>query len=325
MSSIHEFLAFVKIMCTEASAISSAGVCLYPDSTVFEKGHIAKGSPYDVTLPKPLDFAKANEVWCKYEWDECMQEFNLERLVEIANYDGCEFEMFMAECEVMLLLQNFSPSPLTVSGIIKLHSNIDDLECIGELITKGELQLKECGPKKKNIVLGITDLKRVRWFCLTLDGIPCVTQSFTDADARTSICGYQHVAPSLIGIHRQLSIYYLPSSWKLLKHLGSGFTSNVYLVDRSGIKLEVKAPQLSFDLQKDIHYLDILRGIDGVPTIQEKIHKMIVLEPLCACFLVETFFKCGTLSLGDLVETLWCSHERGVVNRDLCADNIMIG
>lgn len=69
------------------------------------------GSPCDATLPMAIDSAKAEVIWSKYEWNKCMWEFNLERLVEIAHFDGCTFDMFVVEHGAMLSLRDSPPPP----------------------------------------------------------------------------------------------------------------------------------------------------------------------------------------------------------------------
>lgn len=155
-----------------------------------------------------------------------------------------------------------------------------------------------------------------------------VAKGLATTDVIESICGFLHAEPSVWGVRMNLAIHQLPTSWRVVKHLGSGLTSHVYLVISASRRLDVKVPQRGFDLLDDIYYLEALVGV-GVPRIHQKCHSMKALEPvgelLSAQALHDYAVKGFRLPLTDLVVGFECAHQRGIVNRDLQQENIMIG
>lgn len=211
-------------------------------------------------------------------------------------------------------------------------SNYDDPLCVGELMSEGEACLRNSGLEQHSVVLGITDMRTIQWFCITCSNVGDhfkVAKGLATTDISESICGFMYAKRSVLGVKMSLVVHRLPSSWRILKHIGSGLTIHVYLVVSASRRLAVKVPNSGFDLSDDIENLEALASVDGVPKIHQKVHSMIALEPVgelfSSEFLGEYEAKGFRLSLVDLVVILDCAHQRGIVNRDLRPKNIMIG
>ena len=212
----------------------------------------------------------------------------IDKLLEVGNFSSCKFDLFVPgktksclggiKLGVILKLRDCNLSHFTTGAIIKLDSEVASDSCndrysVGELATCGEVFLCESGPERDAVALGITDLKMLRWFhlCRSTNSYK-VAQSAPTTDIRRSVCGFLCAKPGSLGLNLTVKIHKLPSSWSLVKHLGSGRTSHVYLVAEKGSRLALKVPRQGFDLHKDIQYLEDLAGIDGILRIYQQVH-----------------------------------------------------
>lgn len=156
--------------------------------------------------------------------------------------------------DVIFTLKGQHVTPCNAGVILCLESKGDPYDtdyAVGEAAQYGLPCLKLACPAKKSIVVGVSDLKCVRWFRMKVkdeasmqDNIDFhgydITKSKTITTVRQSFCCFLISKPLDLGFDMGHPIYQvlLPTHiWKVVKFLGSGVTSEVYEVikcDKSG-------------------------------------------------------------------------------------------
>ena len=240
---------------------------------------------------------------------------------------------------MILALKGFDITFYTAGALISLTSKgggawYDNKEDVGALCRYGEVLLKRAGLVRKSILLGITDLKMIRFFLLAFQqdsshtGNPFVAtnQSTPTASVRLSLCGLVASAHSALGIDDSSPVYcLLGSPWQENRFLGAGATSNVYEVEKDNQICALKMPVVDGSvLDKDETYLRRLQDVDCIPRLVERIGSILVLEPMGKCVDRLEDMTEANVNLGDLVDVLYSAHQRKIVNRDVRKENIMI-
>lgn len=143
---------------------------------------------------------------------------------------------------------------------------------------------------------------------------------------RESLCAFLVADPyslgMLVSLQKELG---MPSDWVLKKVLGAGRTSVVHEVEFERRSYALKVLKQDICLANDFAFLKVLAGFKGVPKIHSRMGKSLVLQHVGIPFSI-SIVKSSDLkfSLSQLVDILQAVHSKGVVNRDICLENIMI-
>lgn len=245
--------------------------------------------------------------------------------------------------DVLLILKGHSLHSWKVVGaLIDLQSAssgcYDSDADVGRIISRAQVFLSRAGPERKSVVVGVSDFQMIRFFRVKRAEEDSLFVSYLNGfnvlrDEPTSnimevLSAYLQAEPASLDVMATLNWEsLLPTSWKMLHHLGHGRTSTVHLVSGDDSNMyAVKAAHKGYRLDNDLKFLNELASIDGIPRVHLALSSSaLVLEPVGDPFTRESMCHYrALLRVGDLVDVLESAHKRGIVNRDLRQENIMI-
>lgn len=142
---------------------------------------------------------------------------------------------------------------------------------------------------------------------------------------RESLAGFMCCSLETLGIYEN-SICVEQKQYSLGRWLGEGTTSNVYAVKVDNAECAVKVAKAGYSISMDVTNLSKLKDIKGIPKIvTSDSQSNLIITPVAEQFTLMLLFKKKMhRRLGDLVDTLHCAHERGIVNRDVRVANILL-
>ena len=223
-----------------------------------------------------------------------------------------------------------TPTPEAVGAILFTQSTTqssnryDSAVAVGEAIAVGQKFLANTSKQRSFVIVGVTNLKAVRWFKVCKSGR--YLRCSETAHVASSLAGYMYSSPENLGL-TSCMVKVEKISYPLGRFLGEGHTSNVHVVTVKKEAFAVKVPKTGNVLSSDMLYLEKLCGIKGIPIINHvySTSTAVFTKPVCLRFTADVLFE-GNLQrhLAQLVDTLECAHERMVVNRDVRMENIMV-
>lgn len=306
-----------------------------------EIGVRALESEIDITLVDPLDDSKAEILWPIEDWEiDSTPGKSMVQMLEGMEFKDCTFELVVdkgsvdsvcgkgSRPDLILKLKGHSLATYCTGALICLHSRgqvsrVDNTASVGEAVVYGRRFLKEAGPSRQFIYVGVTDLKEIMW--LKVFGGGNTTRSPWTTKVRQSLCAFLCAAPPILGLQVGSHELKLPANWQWKRTLGFGRTSIVYEMEKDNVRYAVKIPQNGAMLTEDFVCLSRLKDVAGVPTLCLKLGGMLALQPVGEPFDRKRIKMYGLAhSLGQLVDILKEAHSREIVNRDIRIENIMI-
>lgn len=223
-----------------------------------------------------------------------------------------------------------SPTTETIGALLYTQSTSDNSKYsadaqVGEAIVAGNLFLEQSSEDRQFVYVGITDLRKIRWFKVQRQ-VATTHQSSETSHVSQSLAGFMYCSLCDLGImNREITVG--AALVEMGRWLGGGLTSNVYFAKIGNEDYAVKVAKDGFDLSADIKYLSTLQGVKGILWIdREKSNtERICMKPVCQKLDRRVLRQRNMRHcLADLVDTLQCAHKHGIVNRDVREENIMI-
>lgn len=193
---------------------------------------------------------------------------------------------------MILHLKGGCATPFNTGALLCLKSTSEGLydsdASVGEASLYGEILLKEAWPVRASIVVGVSNLKSIRWFKMKRESRAgsymhnpmhpyVIEQSPVTSDVREILCAFLAMDAHNLGIDLTYPIHQLQKgTWEVIKFLGRGATNNVYEAKKGGRVLALKIPiNGSCAVEDDKFYLQQLEDVDGVPRFVENIDTIV--------------------------------------------------
>ncbi|KAI5067896.1 hypothetical protein GOP47_0016241 [Adiantum capillus-veneris] len=200
-----------------------------------------------------------------------------------------------------------SPTTETVGALLFAQSTTESSKsysttyAVGEAVAVSQVLLRSASQMRHFIFTGVTNCKNVRWFRVERPGIIGNYNGSRCAETplvRESLAGMMCCAKENLGICLQRSI----------------------VVGRRNIACG------GHSISMDVSNLERLQGIKGIPKIvMSDPPSVLLITPVAEQFNLAQLCKNKMYNrVGELVETLECAHNRGIVNRDIRIANILI-
>lgn len=322
-----------------------------------ENGRAMKRTCVDHELGLPIDEGEAEIIWRRDDWHQEISrrsggpEKLMAALIRTIRVDNCSLNISVeghqpSVCgnfkpDAVAWLKGWSMTPYSTCFLLCLKSSTggkydSDAAC-GTAFLYGKVLLQRAGPLRKCIVVGVSDLKEIRWFRIMLESEQqetysgrnslhpyVVQQSIATKSVRQSLCNF--LMRSDLGINLTDPIFQMlpKDTWQITRHLGRGATSNVYEAMKDTQVLVVKVPNGSnVDEGDDEQYLQQLKGIDGVPILVEKVGSILCMQPIGEP-VVDIISIGHDVEFAGFVDVLYHAHQRRIVHRDIRPENIVI-
>jgi tRNA A-37 threonylcarbamoyl transferase component Bud32 len=231
-------------------------------------------------------------------------------------------------------------------SIFEQSAPLTQLHVVAVLDAKPRRSVGQFSPDQKGKIIGFGDviLKVQPWrphvFCALSDG--CFIQFFKIArqgkedvrvygetaveGVRKGQAGYAHLcslfAASAIDLGFSLPSVAFVKFPTLVpdKYLGRGATSKVFLAKQGGTEYAVKM----FDdacqglVTDEAKVLDALKGIDGIPRLEDVSPNSLLMTPVCSRYKVV-----DGESVSQLIDIVKAVHDEGYVHRDIRPPNLL--
>lgn len=228
-----------------------------------------------------------------------------------------------------------SPTADTVGALLFAQSTTESSKsysttyAVGEAVAVAQVLLRSASQMRHFIFTGVTNCKKVRWFRVERPSINGNYNGSRCAETplvRESLAGMMCCAKENLGICLQRSIVVGQEEYRLWRWLGEGATSYVYAVDVGSVQCAAKVAKPGHSISMDVSNLEKLQDIKGIPKIvMSDPPSVLLITPVAEQLNLAQLFKNKMHNrVGELVETLECAHNRGIVNRDIRIANILI-
>lgn len=163
------------------------------------------------------------------------------------------------------------PTPENVGAILFAQSTSESLKssksystsfAVGEAVAIGQILLRNASEKRRFIIVGLTNVRKIRWFRVerpSMAGNFNGVRSCEITSVRKSLAGFMCCSLETLGIY-EISIFVGQKQFVLGRWLGEGATSNVYAVNVDNAECAGKVAKAGHSISMDVTNLSKLKG-----------------------------------------------------------------